>query len=81
MVAVGMRVAPHPPHRSQRAELPHWALTSGSDVHAQNRIWVINAGPWEPAINESAHSFPVEAMALATTKQRLMPYTTQMKIK
>jgi len=35
MVAVGMRVAPHPPHRSQRAELPHWAPTSGSDVHNQ----------------------------------------------
>jgi hypothetical protein len=35
LVAVGMRVAPHPPHRSQRAELPHWAPTSGSDVHNQ----------------------------------------------
>jgi len=29
MVAVGMRVTRHPPHRSQSAELPHWAPTSG----------------------------------------------------
>jgi hypothetical protein len=28
-VAVGMPVTRHPPHRSQHAELPHWAPTSG----------------------------------------------------
>ena len=81
MVAVGMPVTQHPPHRSRRALLTHRAPTSGSDVHAQVRVWMTNAGPWEPAVNESVHSFPVEAMALATTKQRLLPYTTQMKIK
>ncbi len=27
MIAVGMRIAAHPPHRSQRARLRHWALT------------------------------------------------------
>ena len=27
-IAVGMPVARHPPHRSQRAGLPHWALAS-----------------------------------------------------
>ena len=81
LVAVGMRVASHPPHRSQRAELPHWAPTSGSDVHAQVRVWMTNAGPWEPAVNESVHSFPVEAMALATTKQRFVPKTTHMEVK
>jgi hypothetical protein len=32
--AVGMPVTRHPPHRSQRAELPHWAPTSGDDAHA-----------------------------------------------
>jgi hypothetical protein len=34
MVAVGMRVAPHPPHRSRRALLTHRAPASGSDVPA-----------------------------------------------
>jgi len=32
LVAVGMRVAPHPPHRSRRAELPHRALALGVDA-------------------------------------------------
>ena len=27
MIAVGIRIAAHPPHRSQRARLRHWALT------------------------------------------------------
>jgi hypothetical protein len=35
-IAVGMPVARHPPHRSQRAELPHWAPTSGNDAQATN---------------------------------------------
>jgi uncharacterized protein with PIN domain len=26
-IAVGMRIAVHPPHRSQRARFGHWALT------------------------------------------------------
>ncbi len=81
LVAVGMRVASHPPHRSQRAELPHWAPTLGSDVHAQVRIWMANAGSWEPAVNESIHSFPVYTMALAATKQRFIPKATHMEVK
>ena len=34
MVAVGMRVSPHPPHRSRRAALPHRAPASGNDAIA-----------------------------------------------
>src|SRR5664279_2420006 len=30
LIAVGTALAGGPPHRSQRAELPHWAPTSGS---------------------------------------------------
>ena len=33
-VAVGTPVARRPPRRSQRAELPHWAPTSGGDAQA-----------------------------------------------
>ncbi len=32
MVAVGMALTDHPPHRSQRAELPHWAPASGTNA-------------------------------------------------
>ncbi len=38
MVAVGMRVSPHPPHRSRRAALPQRALASGDDAKASYRI-------------------------------------------
>ncbi len=37
-VAVGMPVTRHPPHRSQRAELPHWAPTS--DVNLNSLLWI-----------------------------------------
>ena len=36
-VGVGIGVTPDPLHRSQRAELPHWAPTLGCDVLAQSR--------------------------------------------
>ncbi len=34
MVAVGMRVTPHPPRRSVREELPHTAPASGNNAKA-----------------------------------------------
>ena len=34
LIAVGTPVARRPPHRSQRAQLAHWALASGPDVKA-----------------------------------------------
>ena len=51
LVAVGMPVARHPPHRSQRALLTHWAPTSGVNVHAQVRITMTDAGLWKPAFD------------------------------
>jgi len=41
LVAVGMPVTRHPPHRSQRALLTHWAPASGNDVQAQVRLWMM----------------------------------------
>ena len=38
MVAIGMPVARHPSHRSQRALLTHWAPASGSGVKALSRV-------------------------------------------
>jgi hypothetical protein len=43
-VAVGMRIAPHPPHGSVRADFPHTALASGRDAQAALRIRVADAG-------------------------------------
>ena len=35
-----------PPHRSQRAVLPHWAPTSGNNVQSLAGIWMQNSGSW-----------------------------------
>ena len=39
MVAVGMPVARHPPHRSVRAELPHTAPTLDDGADALSGVW------------------------------------------
>jgi hypothetical protein len=44
MVAVGMPVTRHPPHRSRRAELPHRALASGSNAQALCRVGMQDSG-------------------------------------
>ena len=47
-VAVGTALAGGPPHRSQRAGLPHWAPASGSDGQALGWERVHHAGwPWQ----------------------------------
>jgi hypothetical protein len=47
-IAVGTAIAGGPPHRSQRAELPHWAppLGFGSGVESLFGIGVLDAGGW-----------------------------------
>jgi hypothetical protein len=37
-VAVGIRIAPYPPHRSVRADFPHTAPTSGSDAQTERAL-------------------------------------------
>jgi vitamin B12 transporter len=44
LVAVGMPVTRHPPHRSRRAELPHRALASDSNAQALCRVRMQDAG-------------------------------------
>ena len=46
MVAVGTALTGGPPHRSQRAELPHWAPASGSGSEAHFREGMLHAGGW-----------------------------------
>jgi hypothetical protein len=63
--AVGTALSGVLPHRSQRAELPHWAPTLGTSVKARGRVWMARAGGWQPLGGETVHVFPVEARALA----------------
>jgi hypothetical protein len=42
-VAVGTVIAHRPPHRSQRAALPHWAPALGQDAEPHIRKWVPQA--------------------------------------
>lgn len=79
MVAIGMPVARHPSHRSRRALLTHRAPTSGRNVPSQVGVRMINAGLREPAVNESGHSFPIEAMALTASLQDLVPQSTDIE--
>ena len=44
VIAVGTALAGGPPHRSQRAGLPHWAPASGTSVEAHLRIGMPDAG-------------------------------------
>jgi hypothetical protein len=39
-VAVGTAIARRPPHRSQRAALPHWAPTLGHDAKPHVGEWM-----------------------------------------
>jgi len=44
VIAVGTALAGGPPHRSQRAGLPHWAPASGTSVEAHLRIGMPDTG-------------------------------------
>ena len=64
-IAVGMLVAQHPPLRSQRAELPHWAPALDKD--AQSLLWIgmLDFGIREPTFDNTFHSLPVDSGPLA----------------
>jgi hypothetical protein len=64
-VAVGTGLAASPPHRPQRAALPHWVPASGTSVEAHVGIGMKRSCGREPPAGEAAHPFPVHAPALA----------------
>src|SRR6266487_107977 len=64
-VAVGTALAGGPPHRSQRAGLPHWAPASGSGVEAHLGVGVQDAGRWEPTLSKAVRALPGQVVALA----------------
>ncbi len=53
-VALGTLVTQRPPHRSERAALPHSALASGDDAKAYQRIRMTNTGRRKPPVHEGA---------------------------
>ena len=55
MVAVGMPVTRHPPHRYQRAALPHWAPGSGLYAYALIRIRLHNPRFRAPFLGDTLH--------------------------
>src|SRR5436190_21820807 len=73
LVAVGTALAGGPPHRSQRAEFPHWAPASGSSGKACLRVGMQDSGRWEPSGRQAVHPLPVQAVALTAAPERLQP--------
>ena len=71
LMAVGTALSGGPPHRSQRAELPHWAPASGTNVEAHLGIGVQDASRGKPSSGEALHPLPGEAVALAAAPERL----------
>jgi RND superfamily putative drug exporter len=65
IIAVGTALTGGPPHRSQRAGLPHWAPALGTGVKPRIREGMHNAGGRQPPIRQAVHAFPVQAGALA----------------
>ena len=74
-VAVGTALSGGPPHRSQRAELPHWAPALGCDAQTLLRIEVRDLRSGQPFLGKLRHSFPSESIALTATPKRPEPHT------
>ena len=55
--AVGTPVTRRPPHRSQRAELPHWAPTSGNDAQTLCLPYSLQRGLQTFRVNVGAGSW------------------------
>jgi len=67
-----MRVAPHPLHRSGRAELPHPAPTLGNDAKPRERVRMTNVDTRNPSGHIAAHSMPGQ-IALAAASEHTPP--------
>jgi hypothetical protein len=72
-VGVEMMVAHNPLHRSQRAGLPHWALTSGNDAKAPEGIGVTNARRGQPAVEQPLHPLPGDTARVTAPRERTLP--------
>src|SRR5664279_5390002 len=73
LIAVGTALAGGPPHRSQRAELPHWAPASGSGGEGDTRVGAHDAGRRQPCRSDPVVPGPSHSVTLAATPKRLKP--------
>src|SRR6478752_10546016 len=73
VIAVGTALAGGPPHRSQRAGLPHWAPASGSGGERGARVGAHDAGRRQPCRSDPVVPVPSHALTLAATTKRLEP--------
>ena len=64
-IAVGTALAGGPPHRSQRAALPHWAPALGAGVEADFRVRMQDSRRRYPSSEQAFHPAPGQAVALA----------------
>jgi hypothetical protein len=80
-VAVGTTLSGSPPHRSQRAELPHWALTLGSDAQALIGIRMTDSRLRKEPLSQSVHSRPQVTASLASPPQGEIPEPQHLKSK
>ena len=71
--AVGTAVARRPPHRSERAELPHSAPASGPKAQALLRVGMHDADRREPASGEPDHALPGDVSLLAAPAEPVLP--------
>src|SRR6478752_5300106 len=73
VIAVGTALAGGPPHRSQRAELPHWAPASGSGGEGDARVGAHDAGRRQPCRSDPVVPVPSHSVTLAAAPKRLEP--------
>ncbi len=72
-VAVGTALTGRPPHRSQRAGLPHWAPALDSDGESVDRIWVADSRFREPAVDVLLHAVPGDVGLVTAEVQGALP--------
>src|SRR6266566_76197 len=70
---VGTVLTGGPPHRPERAGLPHSVLTLGTNGKALGRVGVKDAGWRQPLLGQPIHSLPGRVVRLAATAERLEP--------
>src|SRR5260370_30816298 len=78
-VGAGMTITNHPLHGSARALLTHPALALGDDAKSSQRIRVMDSRRRQPAVNQTAHSFPLQPRFLPAPPERAIPLTSHVK--
>ena len=68
LFTVGMPITRHPPYRSQRALLMHWAPASSIDAHTFQWIRMTDKRAMQPPLGYPAHSWNGSSLRLTYLK-------------